>query len=151
MSKSHKFRSVIQNAGGGGMFVEVPLDVESVFHKKRVPVKATIDGQPYRGSIVSMGKGRYIIGVLKEIREKIGKGAGDEVEITVQEDDEPRTVEVPKDLKAALDKTPRAGSRFKALSYSHQREYVRWILEAKQPETRQRRIGQTITKLEKKE
>jgi hypothetical protein len=148
MDKTHTFRAVIEDAGGGGMFVRVPFDVEAVFGKKRVPVQATIDGQPYRGTLVRMGEPCHMLPVLKEIRARIGKTAGDEVEITLQEDTAPRVVEIPPDLGAALAKNPSAQAAFQKLAYTHQREYVNWILEAKRPETRQRRVVQTVTKLE---
>jgi len=63
--------------------------------------------------------------VLKEIREKIGKDPGDEVLVTVEEDTEPRVVDVRPDLKEALGKYPKAEAFFQLLSYTHQREYVR--------------------------
>ena len=148
MDKTHTFRAVLEAAGGGGMFVRVPFDVEAAFGKKRVPVQATIDGQPYRGSLVRMGEACHVLGVLKEIRARIGKGAGDEVEITLREDSAPRVVETPPDLGAALAKSPSAQAAFQELSYTHQREYVDWIMEARRPDTRQRRVAQTIAKLE---
>ncbi len=67
------FSAPIEQAHGGGAYVTVPFDVETVFGKKRVPVQATIDGQPYRGLLVRMGGPCHVLGVLKEIRERIGK------------------------------------------------------------------------------
>lgn len=148
MDKTFTFQAVIEDAGGGGAFVRVPFDVEAAFGRKRVPVQATIDGQPYRGTLVRMGTPDHMLLILKEIRARIGKQAGDEVEVTLQEDTAPRTVEIPPDLGLALEKSPRARATFEKLAYTHQREYVNWILEAKRPETRQRRIEQTIAKLE---
>ena len=83
MSQKYRFRAVIENAGGGGSFVTVPFDVEKAFGKKRVKVKATIEGELYRGSLVRMGGTSHILGVLKDIRERIGKSFGDEIEIVV--------------------------------------------------------------------
>jgi hypothetical protein len=144
MSQQHTFRAVIESAGDGGAFVTVPFDVETVFGKKRVRVRATIDGVPYRGSLVRMGGPCHILGVLKEIREKIGKTYGDEVEIGVEEDTETRTVQIPPELLEALVQVPQAAANFQQLSYSHQKEYVRWIEEARRDETRRRRIAQFI-------
>ncbi len=129
------------------MYVRVPFDVEATFGRKRVPVRATIDGQPYRGTLVRMGEPCHMLLILKEIRAKIGKTAGDEVEIVLREDTEPRVVEIPPDLGAALAKSPPAQAAFQKLSYTHQREYVNWILEARHPETRLRRVEQTVAKL----
>lgn len=148
MDKTYTFRAVIEDAGGGGAFVRVPFDVEAAFGRKRVPVQATIDGQPYRGTLVRMGTPDHMLLILKEIRARIGKQAGDEVEVTLQEDRAPRTVEIPPDLGLALERSPRTRAAFGKLAYTHQREYVNWILEAKRPETRQRRIAQTVAKLE---
>jgi hypothetical protein len=124
MNETYSFTAVIQGEKRGGVYVEIPFDVEGAFGKKRVKVKAVIDGEPYRGSLVRMGGPCHILGVLKEIRQKIGKGPGDEVQITLEEDTEPRVIEVPGDLKEALESSPEAGAFFQMLSYTHQREYV---------------------------
>src|SRR5512143_2292360 len=108
MNISHKFRAVIEDPGGSGAFVTVPFDVEKAFGKKRVKIKATIDGEPYQGSLVRMGGESHMLIILKEIREKIGKTFGDEVEVILEEDIEPRLVEIPPDLKTALEKSPQA-------------------------------------------
>src|SRR5512138_175692 len=97
-SQEFTFRAVIENAGSGGAFVTVPFDVEAAFGKKRVRVNATIGGEPYRGSLVRMGTTCHILGIRKEIRKKIGKTCGEEVEITLREDVEVREVTVPPDL-----------------------------------------------------
>jgi bifunctional DNA-binding transcriptional regulator/antitoxin component of YhaV-PrlF toxin-antitoxin module len=144
MSEKHTFRAVIENAGGGGAFVRIPFDVEEIFGKKRVKVKATINGEPYRGTLVRMGEPCHILIVLKEIREKIGKTFGDQVEVTVEEDTEPYVVEIPPELAQALKQEPEVEAVFLRMAYSHQREYVRWISEAKRAETRQKRVAEAI-------
>lgn len=149
MTHQHKFRAIIEDPGNGGAFVTVPFDVEKAFGKKRVKIIASIDGEPYRGSLVRMGGEAHILIILKEIRQKIGKTFGDEVEIVIEEDSGPRVVEPPQDLKAALESNPKATAFFGQLSYTHQKEYVDWIEEAKRPETRQRRILQALEMLEK--
>lgn len=148
MSQPHKFRAVIEDAGDGGAFVTVPFDVEQVFGKKRVKVKALLEGVPYRGSIVRMGSDCHLLPVLKEIREKVGKGIGDEIEVVVEEDTEPRKVQVPQDLKKAMASHPAARRFFEQLAYTHQKEYVQWIEEAKREQTRQSRISRAIELLE---
>ena len=125
----------------------VPFDVEAEFGKKRVKIKATIDGEPYRGLMVRMGSPDHIIGVLKEIRAKIGKDIGDEVAVTVEEDLEPRVVIIPEDFQKMLDENPNAAKFFQSLSYTHQKEYVQWIEEAKREETRQRRLTKALDML----
>lgn len=144
MSPSHTFRAVIEDAGDGGAYVCVPFDVEKAFGKKRVKILATFDGVPYRGSMVRMGTEQHLLLVLKDIRKQIGKNIGDEIEVTVDEDTQPRVVNVPEDLQKALMNNPEAFVFFEKLSYTHQKEYVQWIEEAKRPETRQKRVEKTI-------
>ena len=147
MTKKHSFFAIIQNAGGGGAFVEVPFDVEAAFGSKRPKVKATFEGVPYRGILTRMGTEHHLLIILKEIRAKIGKTFGDEVKITVELDTEPRVIEIPKDLMKELKKDKNAKAFFDKLSYTHQREYVMWINEAKRDETRQNRIVKMIKML----
>jgi uncharacterized protein DUF1905/bacteriocin resistance YdeI/OmpD-like protein len=141
-----RFEATIESADRGGAYVTVPDSVvDALGGGGRIPVEATFDGVPYRGSIVSMG-GARCLGVLKSIRDQLGKGQGDVVAVGVARDEAERTVTVAPDLAAALDE---AGARpaFDALSFSHRREYVTWIDEAKRPETRQRRIAQTVERI----
>lgn len=147
MSQIYKFRAVIEDPGGGGAFVTVPFDVEQTFGKKRVKIKARIEGEPYRGTLVRMGGPCHLLLILKEIREKIGKSFGDEVEIEIEEDTEPRQAAIPPNFQEALDHEPAAAAFFQKLSYSHQREYVQWIEEAKRAETRQTRIQKAVVML----
>ena len=144
MSQKYTFRAVIENAGDGGAFVRIPFDVEQTFGRKRVPVQAAINGVPYRGTLVRMGEPCHLLIVLKEIRHKIGRGFGDEVEIVLEEDTQPRLVEIPPDFQHALDQSPSAKTAFGKLSYTHQKEHVKSILDAKREETRRSRIEKAI-------
>lgn len=148
--KKHNFTATIQNAGGGGAFVEVPFDVEGDFGSKRPKVKATIEGVPYRGTLVRMGTDCHLLIILKGIREQVGKTFGDEVKVTVALDTDPRVVAIPKDLAGALKKDRAAKIHFGKLSYTDQKEYVTWVEEAKKDETRQRRIAKTLAMLKAK-
>jgi len=150
MSKKHTFTVSIQDAGGGGAFVEIPFDVEAAFGSKKPKVTAVIEGVPYRGTLVRMSGPNHILIVLKEIREQIGKTFGDEVKITVEADTAPRVVEIPQDLARELKKDKEARAFFEKLSYTHKKEYVTWINEAKKEETRRNRIIKTIDMLKKK-
>lgn len=141
------FDAVIREAPRGGAYVEVPPDVQAALGSQgRIAVNASFDGVPYRGSIASMG-GARILGLLKSIRSKLGKGPGDQVSVTVELDTEERAIAVPADLVEALTAAA-LRERFDGLSSSHRREYVSWIDEAKRPETRARRVRQTIERLE---
>ena len=149
MTTKHTFTATIQDAGRGGAYVEVPFDVEAAFGSKRPKVKAMIEAVPYRGTLARMGTECHVLGIRKEIREQIGKTFGDEVKITVELDTEPRTVEIPPELAEAFKNEKDAAEYFNSLSYSHQREYVGYITEAKKEETRARRVVQTIEMLKK--
>jgi hypothetical protein len=150
VSNKQIFKAIIQNAGGGGAFVEVPFDVEKEFGAKKPRVRALIEGVPYRGLLTRMGSEHHILIILKGIREQIGKTFGDEITITLEPDTEPRVLEIPDDLAQALQKDEEARLFFDKLSYTHQKEYVTWINEAKKEETRQSRILKTIELLKNK-
>ena len=148
MKKSTRtFTAVIHASDGGGAYIEIPFDVEKEYGARgRVPVKATFDGLPYRGSIFPYG-GVHMLLVLKSIRQKLGKDGGDKVRATVELDAKPRVVKIPDDLKKALGKNKTAKTIFDKLSYTHQREFVTWIEEAKREETRARRIEKMMAML----
>lgn len=120
--------------------------MEALSAKKRVPVRVTINGFTYRSTVAPMG-GDLLLPLNRQNREGAGVAAGDVVEVDLEVDDEPRVVEVPDDLAAALASDESAKKHFDGLSYSHQREYVEWINEAKRAETRERRVAQTIERL----
>jgi uncharacterized protein YdeI (YjbR/CyaY-like superfamily) len=101
-----------------------------------------INGAEYRGSIVRMG-GKYMLGIPKAFREAAGISAGEDIVITVEKDLEERTVALPKDLAAELKKNGLMEA-WDRLSYTHRKEHVRAIEEAKQPETRLRRVEKAI-------
>jgi hypothetical protein len=147
MTQKQTFKTVIQNAGGGGAFVDIPFDVEKIFGAKKPRVRAVIEGVPYRGILSRMGGDQHILIILKGIREQTGKTFGDEITITVEPDTEPRVVEIPKELAKELKKEKEAKAFFDKLSYTHRKEYVNWINEAKREETRQNRIVKTIEML----
>ncbi len=149
MSQKHTFKATINDAGGGGAFVEVPFDVEKTFGSKKPKVKALIEGVPYRGTLVRMGTDCHLLLILKSIREQIGKTFGDEIQVSVESDTEERVIEIPKDLMKELKKDKEAKAFFDKLSFTHRKEYVRWIEEAKKEETRQNRIVKTMEMLKK--
>jgi uncharacterized protein YdeI (YjbR/CyaY-like superfamily) len=94
-----------------------------------------------------MGTECHLLLILKSIREQVGKTFGDEVKITVEPDSEPRVVELPAGLEKALKKEKAAQAYFRSLAYTHQREYVNYILEAKREETRSKRVTKVIEAL----
>jgi Bacteriocin-protection, YdeI or OmpD-Associated/Domain of unknown function (DUF1905) len=142
-----KFRAAVELSGKSATGIEVPAEVvDALGSGKRPAVRATINGFTYRSSVGSMG-GRFLLPVSAQIRTGAGVAAGDEVEVDLELDTEPRTVTVPADLAAALDADPAARRAFDGLSYSHQLRYVQPIEDAKSAETRQRRIDKTVSEL----
>lgn len=97
--------------------ITIPFDVEAVFGAKRVPVKATVNGAEYHGSVVRMG-GKYMLGIPKAFREAAGIKAGDNIVVTLEKDSEKRVVTPPKDLVAALSKNKDAGRAWEKMSYT---------------------------------
>jgi hypothetical protein len=147
MSEQRRFSATIEGASGGGVYVTVPFDVEREYGKKRVPILAHIDGEPYRGTLVRMGSEHHLLLIRKDIRAKIGKDVGAEVGVTLEEDTAPRVVEVPPDLESALAAEPDAAAFFGELAFTHQREYVQWLAEAKRDQTRVARIEKIVEAL----
>lgn len=147
--KTYKFKAKIQQGDGGGAYVLIPHGLEKELNAKgRPPIKATFDGFPYVGSIFKYGLPQYMLLILKSIREKIGKQAGDIVDVEITKDEKQRTVEIPADFKKIL-KNKNLLKIFEKLSYTHQKEYCRWIAEAKKEETRLRRMEKTIEMLKR--
>lgn len=147
--KKYKFKTKIEAGDGGGAYVLFPYDTEAEFATKgRVPVKATFDGVPYTGSLTKYGHPLHMLAMLKAIREQTGKGPGDIIEVVVWKDDEVRTVEVPTQFENLMKKEGLLPV-FKKLSYTHRKEYCRWMTEAKKQETRLKRLKKAIEMLRK--
>jgi len=147
--KKYKFKARIEAGDGGGAYVLFPYDTEKEFGTKgKVPVTATFNGVPYTGSLIKYGQPQHMLGVLKAIREHIGKGPGDVIEIVLWRDEEVRTLEVPAQFKKLLEKEG-LFPFFEKLSFTHRKEYCRWITEAKKEETRLKRLEKAIEMLRK--
>ncbi len=139
-----KFRATLELGGKTATGIEVPTEVvDALGSGKRPAVRVTIKGHTYRSTVASMG-GRFMLPVSAENRESAGIGAGDEIDVDIELDTEPREVTVPADLEAALKREAKAKKFFDGLSYSKQRWHVLSIEGAKSPETRQRRIEKSI-------
>ncbi len=129
---SQTFRTTLWASGGNNVGIVVPEDVVTAFGRgKRVPVVVTIDGDyQYRNTIASMG-GRFLISFNAETRKITGRGAGDEIEVRLDVDDAPRTVDVPDDLAAELAQDDAAKAAWDELSFSRQRAHAESITGAK--------------------
>jgi bifunctional DNA-binding transcriptional regulator/antitoxin component of YhaV-PrlF toxin-antitoxin module len=144
-----RFAAVLGGDEGERPTVELPFDPRERFGKARAPVRGTVADASFRTTVAVYG-GRYYIGFNKQVRERAKIAIGDEVEVTLELDDEPRIVELPPLLAAALDRDAQAKGEFERLSYTHQREYAEWISEAKRKETRVRRAEKAVAMLRDK-
>jgi hypothetical protein len=102
---SNPFTARLERAEGTGMWttLTVPFEAEEVFGiRGRVAVRGTIDGRPFRGSLMPHGDGRHFLVVGKTLRAAIGKKAGDSVLVDLEADDEPRLLTLPEALSRAL-------------------------------------------------
>ena len=142
-----RFRATIELAGKTATGIPVPAEVvEALGAGKKPPVRVTIGGHTYRSTVASRGE-RYLVPLSAENRERAGVAAGDQVDVDLELDTEPRTVAVPPDLATALASAPEARQFFDDLSFSQQQWYVLPIEQAKTPETRARRVTKAIDML----
>jgi hypothetical protein len=140
-----RFESTVELGGKTATGIPVPDEViEAVASSKRPPVTITINGYTYRTTAVRMG-GQFLVPLSAENREAAGVAAGDDITVDIEADTAPREVTLPDDLAAVMDDEVRAA--YDGLSYTHRKEWVRWVEEAKKPETRATRIEKTVAGL----
>lgn len=145
-----KFEAELTSRGPAGAwtFLYIPFNVEEVFGSKaRVSVSGTINGFPFRNSLLPMGDGTHRMAVSKEMQTGAKATAGDTVKVTMELDRAERTVEVPKELEQAFKKNKKAAEFFDSLSYSHKKEYAEWVGGAKQETTRESRATKAVEML----
>jgi hypothetical protein len=143
-----RFKTTLQQEGKTATGFQVPVDVVEAMGKgKRPPVRVTINGYTYRSTVAAYGD-VYMLPLAAEHRGPAGVSAGDALEVDLELDTEPRVVDVPPDLAAALDDAPDAKQAFEALSYSNKRRITLAVEGAKAAETRQRRIEKSIAELQ---
>lgn len=148
---SQRFRTTLVLHGRTATGISVPPEVvEALGAGRRPPVRVTLHAAQgsytYRSTVAPMG-GELLVGVSGEHRAAAGVAAGDELEVELEHDTEPRVVEVPEDLATALAGDSGARRFFDTLSFSHQRAYTLWVEDAKKPETRARRVEQATSML----
>jgi uncharacterized protein DUF1905/bacteriocin resistance YdeI/OmpD-like protein len=145
--KKYTFKAKIHAGDGGGAYIVFPFDTEKEFGTKgKVPVHATLDGVPDRSALFRYGPPQHLLAVRKAIREQIGKKPGDNVDVVLWKDEEIRTLEVPAEFKKRMEQE-KLLPFFEKLSYTHRKEYCRWITDAKKEETRQSRFAKAIEML----
>lgn len=144
MSDPLRLKATFEKRGPAGAFLLTDDQVAAVGGgRKAFPVTLAVNGGTFTLRLARMG-GENMIGLRREVRESARLDFGDEVDIEVTLDEGARTVEVPDDLDSALTADPEARSAFDGLAYSHRKEYVRWVAEAKRPQTRADRIAKTV-------
>lgn len=142
-----QFRTTIELGGKTATGFQVPPEVVAALGAgKRPPVTVTINGYSYRSTVAPYG-GVFMLPLAAEHRTAAGIAAGDEVEVELELDTEPREVTIPPDVAEAFAADPAANDAFVKLSYSHKRRHILAIEDAKTPETRQRRIAKAIAML----
>jgi hypothetical protein len=132
---------------GNNTGIEVPADVvEALGGGKRAAVVVAVNGYEYRSTIAPMG-GKFLLPFSAERRNESGIGGGDAIDVELVLDTAPRVVDVPADLRAALDGSAAAAAAWQKLAYSYQKAHVTAVLGAKAAETRARRIAAVVAKL----
>ncbi len=127
--------------------IPVPAEAVAALDKgKKPPVKVTLNGYTYQTTVATMNR-NFMLSLSADNRKAAGVQAGDVVEVTMELDTAPRTVEVPDDLAAALTSVPGVREAFDKLSYSARKEYVRQVESAKAQDTRDRRVAAVVAKV----
>ena len=140
-----RFESTVELGGKTATGIPVPdAVIEALGSSKRPPVTITINGHTYRTTAVRMG-GQFYVPLNAENRAAAGVAAGEDITFDIEPDTAPREVTVPDDLAAAMDDDARAA--YDGLSFTHRKEWVRWITEAKKAETRAQRLTRTVEAL----
>ena len=150
--KKYNFKAIIKSAGdSGGAYVKFPFEVFKEFKTKgRVKVICYFEEIEYHGSLVKMGTDCHIIGITKDIRNKLGKNIGESVKVKLSVDTSERTVIIPELLLTALNKNKFLLDKFKSLSYTKQKEAALQISSAKKEETLKKRLDTIISELKSK-
>jgi len=149
--KEYKFESTIMASkiGSGGAYIEFPYNVESEFGVKgRVKVICYFDNMEYRGSLVKMGTECHIVGVPKDIRNKIAKNIGDKVQVRLYKDENERVVEVHPLLMEEFKTNKNLQDNYEKLSYTRKKEIAQLLTSAKKEETLKNRLEKIIADLQ---
>ena len=143
-----QFRVKLEGADGmEAAAMRPPFDVPQIFGTKaRVPVRGTVNGFPFRSSLCNMGDGHFMV-VNKQMREGAKCKAGDVVDVVLHRDREERVVEVPDYIKKTIATNKTAQATWESLSFTHKKEWVRAIEEAKKKETRHSRMKKMMDAL----
>ena len=150
-ARSVRFTAALQPTEQGA-FIELPADaVEGLGARGRTSVTGSLDGHEVIGQVMPYMFGaegrKVVLGVTKAMRDKLGKAIGATVSVELTRDDAPRIVAVPDELRAALDRDPKATAAWDRLAPSHRNEHAAWVASARRPATREQRAQRTILRL----
>lgn len=141
------FDTIVEVSGKTATYFRVPLDVPALFSgQERPPVCVMVNGHAYRTTIAKYGD-EYMVPLNRTHRLAAGVEAGDRITVELEPDTEPREVEPPPELQAALETSDEAKALFGSLSYTHRKEYAEWVGGAKLPETRTRRAARAVDQI----
>jgi hypothetical protein len=144
----HEFDADLEmDASDNGVFLVVPFNVQELYGTTAaLPVRGTIDGFPIRLSLLPLGNGEHMLPVRKEIRNAIGKSWSSTVHVIIERDTEERPVEVPAELRDALEY---AGlqAKFDELPYGRRKELAGWVGRAKKGDTRDERAQEAVQRI----
>jgi hypothetical protein len=145
MKQTFKAKLIPRGPGGAWTFLNVPFKVEQVFGSKaRVAVAGTLNGFPFRNSLMPEGDGTHAMMVSKILQAGARARAGDTVAVVMEIDRKKRVVRVPAELAAALKSNPAGAKIYKTLSPSHRKEFAEWVGGAKQKATRLARAQKAL-------
>ena len=147
MADTHRFRSTIESATGGGAAARIPDElVQPLGGLKQLRVDASLNGIPFKTSTMPY-RGAFWVGIHKAVRDKAGVAIGDEVELELTRDESPRVLELAPEFESALAADPELRAKFDALSFSRRRDLADPIAQAVKPETRAARLEKALSAL----
>lgn len=147
------FKATIEkHPGMDAGYIVFPYDVKELYGVKgQVKVKAVFDDVVlYRGSLAKMGMPCHFLGITKDVRFQLDKTFGDEIKVVIEQDIDERIVEIPEDVDILLKENPKSLKFYESLSYTDKKEFIRWIENARQSDTRTRRITIFLEKMKAK-
>lgn len=144
MAQTLRFTASLEPRGPAGAFLLSDEQVAALGDGKAAfPVRVTVNGSTLALRLARM-RGENMIGLARAVREQAGVAIGESYDVEISVDTQERAVEVPADLEAALAADPVAQAAFAGLAYTHRKEFVRWITEAKREATRAERVTRTV-------
>jgi len=146
------FEAVLIRPEGAGTwtYLTLPFSVPDAFGAQgQVAVRGSINGHPYRSTLMPAGDGTHFLVVKKEIRDAVGAAPGSRVSVVLEVDTAERTAEVPADLAVAIAANPAAEAAFAGFTYSKKKEYVDWVEASKREATRRTRVASAVERIAK--